>query len=339
MRGVLGKSLFLSLLFVMGLPVSGIAENHSNADAKKDTPALIEPADEKEDAPTPAEPVPSRFGEHPVDEAYGAFQRGLYLTARNLAKPRAEDGDPAAQALLAEIYARGLGVPRDVETAAFWYEKAAEQGVPEAQFQFALLLLKRSSKGEAEYEQATALMKTAADSGNAQAQFNYAQLLLAQQPGSSGQVNAFEYFKAAAEKDIADAQYALSQYYLSGNGNVVPDVKEARRWLEKAASQNFDTAQFELGNMLLSGVGGSRDLESGFGLIKGAAISGNVSAQIAVAKLYWGGIGVEPDSVEAAAWLILARRAGLNDAVLEDFWEGLSAETQQAALIRANRLR
>ena len=39
------------------------------------------------------EPVPSRFGDRPVDEAYGAFQRGYYVTARNLAMPRAEAGD------------------------------------------------------------------------------------------------------------------------------------------------------------------------------------------------------------------------------------------------------
>ena len=320
------RLLYLCLLIAMGISASAQAENHGSQDKMEEERVL-------------SEPVPSRFGEKQIDEAYGAFQRGLYITARNLALPRANSGDAAAQALLAEIYARGLGVARDVETAAFWYEKAAEQGVPEAQFQYALLLLKRSPKNSTEYELAVELMKTAADGGNGQAQFNYAQLILAKRPGSVGQSDAFDYFKAAAENDIADAQYALSQYYLAGTGNVIVNVDGARRWLEKAAAQNFDTAQFELGNMMLNGIGGPRDFKGGFGLIKGAAIAGNVTAQIAVAKLYWGGIGVEPDSVEAAAWLILARRAGLNDVVLEDFWEGLSAETQQAALKRANRLR
>ena len=122
---------------------------------------IVEASDDN-DAEQIAEPVPSRFGEAPIDEAYGAFQRGLYLTARNLAMPRAEDGDAAAQALLAEIYSRGLGVGRDVEMAAFWYEKAAEQGVPEAQFQFALFLLQSSEKESDEYKRATELMKEAA---------------------------------------------------------------------------------------------------------------------------------------------------------------------------------
>ena len=55
--------------------------------------------------------------------------------------PRAEAGDPAAQTLVAEILSRGLGVARNEAEAAKWYQLAAEQGVPEAQFQYALLLL------------------------------------------------------------------------------------------------------------------------------------------------------------------------------------------------------
>ena len=40
----------------------------------------------------------------PPDEAFGAFQRGYYLTALSLALPRAEKGDGAAQTLIGEIY-------------------------------------------------------------------------------------------------------------------------------------------------------------------------------------------------------------------------------------------
>ena len=84
---------------------------------------------------------PERFGAPHTDAAYGAFQRGLYMTALNLALPRAEAGDPAAQTLAAEILSRGLGTKKNEAEAAKWYQRAAEQGVPEAQFQYALLLL------------------------------------------------------------------------------------------------------------------------------------------------------------------------------------------------------
>jgi TPR repeat protein len=73
---------------------------------------------------------PNRFGGKHSDEAYGAFQRGLYKTAYNLGITRAEAGDAAAQTLVAEILSRGLGVARNDSEAAKWYERAAEQGIP-----------------------------------------------------------------------------------------------------------------------------------------------------------------------------------------------------------------
>jgi uncharacterized protein len=283
----------------------------------------------------PATPAPSRFGAPDPDPAYGAFQRGLFLTARNLALPRAEDGDAAAQTLLAEIYARGLGVAVDFDEARKWYAQAARQGVPEAQLQMALTLLSEDEGSE----EARSLMKAAADAGHGKAMFNHAQLLLSDRPGASGQRAAFDYFRRAAEAGIADAQYAMAQYYVQGTPPVFFDDAEARTWLEKAARQGFDSAQRELGLMLLEGTGGPRDREAGYLWTARAAHSGNVAAQAQIAKLLWTGIGVAPDDTQAAAWYVLARRAGLRDPVLEDFWLGLSPQTQQEAIGRANRLR
>ena len=51
--------------------------------------------------------------------AYAAFQRGFFLTAFGLATHRVEDkGDAKAMTLLGEIYAGGLGVPRNDGKAA-----------------------------------------------------------------------------------------------------------------------------------------------------------------------------------------------------------------------------
>lgn len=279
-----------------------------------------------------------RFGARPPDEAYGAFQRGLYKTALELALPRANAGDSAAQTLVAEILARGLGVKRDPAAAAKWYERAAEQGVPEAQFQYALLLIDgkyvpRDKKG------AYALMQAAAEAGNALAQFNFAQLQIDQDPGPKGLELAYPYYLRAAEAKLPDAEYALSQLIAHGVGGRKPDDVEARKWLFRAAQQNFDTAQLDLGTWLISGRGGKRDFKAGFAWLKRAAEGGNVAAQNRVAKLYMQGIGTEPDSIFAAAWYILARRAGLSDPVMDDFMNGLTDEEIKTALGRANRLR
>ena len=280
---------------------------------------------------------PDRFGAKQPDAAYGAFQRGLYKTAYNLAMERAKNGDPAAETLVAEILSRGLGVPLNPAEAAKWYALAAEQGVPEAQFQYALMLLdgryvKKDEKG------AFALMQASAEAGNRLAQFNFAQLLVQQDPGDAGLAKAAVYYERAAATGLADAQYAMAQLYANGAGGKPHDDAQARMLLAQAARQNYDTAQIDLATWMIEGRGGGRDLKSGFAWMKRAAQGGNVAAQNRLAKLYMGGIGTDPDLILAGAWYIVARRAGLIDPRMDDFLQGLDDDQTKQALQKANRL-
>lgn len=312
------------------------------SDAKTDKPiekTLPQPATTVEPPPLPSAEIinPERFGAKPADAAYGAFQRGLYRTAYNLALPRAQSGDPAAATLLAEITSRGLGVPLNFPEAAKWYAQAAERGVPEAQFQYALMLIegryvKKDEKG------AFALMQAAAEAGNRLAQFNFAQLLVQQDTGDDGLAKAVPYYERAAATGLADAQYAMAQIFANGVGGKKQDDARARRLLEQAARQNYDTAQLDLAQWMVDGRGGKRDLAGGFGWMKRAADGGNVAARNRLAKFYMAGIGVDPDSNLAAAWYIVARRAGLIDQDMEDFLRGLTTEEIKKALQQANRL-
>lgn len=286
----------------------------------------------------PTQIDPSRFGEKAADPAFGAFQRGLYITALNLALPRANEGDTAAMTLVAEIYARGLAVPRNPAEATKWYAKAAEAGVPEAQFQYSLILLD-GKWAPVDKERARTLMQSAADAGNRLAQFNLAQMIVDREPGPSGIRKAGVYYGKAAEAGLADAQYAMAQIRANGSDGDPPNDVAAREWLVKAAKQNFDTAEVDLGTWLVEGRGGPRDLKAGFGWIKRAAVGGNVAAQNRLAKLYVGGLGVDPDGIEGAAWYIIARRAGLADPYMDDFMDGLTDEEQKKAIERANKLR
>lgn len=319
------RILFLSLLLAAG-PALAVEDQ-----------APPEPAAPQADAGQ-AGVDQERFGGPNADAAYGAFQRGLYLTALNLAKPRAEAGDAAAQTLVAEILSRGLGVKRDEAAAAKWYQLAAEQGVPEAQFQYALMLIDgRYVKKDT--QAAYALMQAAAEAGNRLAMFNFAQLILQRDATAAGMTRAVSYYQRAADGGLADAQYAMSQVVANGAGGKKQDDVEARRWLLLAARQNYDTAQLDLATWLIDGRGGPRDLKAGFGWMKRAAEGGNVAAQNRLAKLYMGGIGTEPDATEAAAWYFLARRRGLVDPEMQDFLNGKTDEELKAALERANRLR
>ncbi|MDF1607915.1 tetratricopeptide repeat protein [Hoeflea sp. YIM 152468] len=290
-------------------------------------------------APVVASEDASKDAASPVDatvRAFGAFQRGYYLTAMELALPRAQLGDSAAQTLLAELFAAGLGVPRNMDDAAFWYGQAAERGDPSAQFKFGVMLLE-GKHVPADRARAEELMKKAADAGNAFAQFNHAQILVSKKPGDTGIFEALPYFERSAEQGIADAQYALAQIYSNTTG--IPDEKRARArdLMQKAAQAGYDTAQLDYAIWLIDGIGGPKDYENGFRWMQVAAIGGNVVAQNRMAVLHINAIGTSGDPVEAGKWYILSRRAGYNDRSLDDFYQGLTEDEQKQAIEAANK--
>lgn len=284
--------------------------------------------------PAPAE----KSYDGPVDDAYGAYQRGLYVTAMSKALERAEKGDAAAQTLVAEMMTKGLGIARDARSAAFWYGQAAERGDPAAMFQYALLLM-QGRVVKVDKAKADDYMRRAAEAGNAAAQFNWGQILISENPGDKGLELALPFYEKSAAQGVADAQYAVAQLYMSLK-QVAPEKRErARQWMERAAKAGFDTAQLDMGIWYVNGIGGDRDYDRGFEWLRIAATRGNVAAQNKLAYLYINALGTRPNPVEAAKWYVLSRRAGLQDAGLEDFYLGINDDQQKQAIDAANRFR
>lgn len=298
-------------------------------------------------AAEPAKPMPkaaetpqnNRFGTRPDDAAFGAYQRGLYLTALKLALPEAEKGDLASQMLVAEINARGLGIVKNVAEATRWYSAAAEQGDPEAQLQTALIMLgeKPLDRTNSNRDEALLFLQASADAGNAFAAFNLAQIIIGDNPGDEAFRKAVPLFQVAAKANISGAHYALSQFYLNGTGGLNLDGTKAEFHLKRAAELGLDTAQLDFGTALVDGILGEKDYKTGYLWIRRAAESGNLLAATRLAKLYIFGLGVEPNPVSAASWYIRAKRSGLTDIDLDDFMEGLTDEERSAALIEANK--
>ena len=295
--------------------------------------------------PTPQDTIDGnvdldRFGDRPVDEAYGAFQRGLYLTALRLALPRAEGGDVAAQMLAAEIHARGLGVPVDIAEASRWYLAAAESGNAEAQLQAALILLGNDAadRDNPNRAEALALLDAAAEQNNAPAAFNLAQLLVDERRDFETLQRVARLYRIAAEGGIADAQFALALFYATGQGGLQRDDVIARDWLKKASDKGMLDAVVEYASWLVEGIGGDRDFDTAFTLMRGAAERGDVQAMARLSRLYRYALGTEPDPVTAAAWYLVAKRNGLVDAELDVFLDGLTDDERRRALEQANAI-
>ncbi len=63
---------------------------------------------------------------------YVSLDRSNYATALKVWLPLAEQGDPAAQTYVGEIFEKGLGVAPDYGVAATWYRRAADRGYSRA---------------------------------------------------------------------------------------------------------------------------------------------------------------------------------------------------------------
>jgi TPR repeat protein len=113
---------------------------------------------------------------------------------------------------------------------------------------------------------------------------------------------AISEFTVAAEAGDARAQYSLGEMLLRGLGTTRDETKAAG-YLGRAAAQNYAQAQWRLGQLYFQGRGVPRDEAKGADLVRRAADSGLASAQHAMGQLVAEGRGGLPkDPATAAQW-------------------------------------
>jgi hypothetical protein len=94
------------------------------------------------------------------------------------------------------------------------------------------------------------------------------------------------------------------KYYADGLGSP-QDFVEAVKWYRKAAERNHAAAQYKLGFCHYHGYGASKDSVEAmkwFRKVADQAERGNASAQYYLGRSYWYGYGVPKDKMEAARW-------------------------------------
>lgn len=144
-----------------------------------------------------------------LQDAAAAIYRKDYPTAVRLLEPLARGGNALAQARLATMYYHGHGVRESDAQAQLWFERAAHQGLAEAQFNL----------------------------GNM-----YAYGLVALPEDQDPQRLAAQWYFEAARQGHAEAQYSLGILFLTGSG-VAQSAHEARKWIGKAAASGHADAR------------------------------------------------------------------------------------------------
>jgi TPR repeat protein len=177
-------------------------------------------------------------------------------------------GDTAAMYKLGMVLLSGsLGQPKNTREAVGWLKRAAEQADeenPHALHDLGLLHEQPNSNAVIHDEAyAKDLFTKAAQLGFVASQYKlgfcyeYGLLGCAIDPKRS-----IAWYTKAAEKGDAEAELALSGWYLTGSEGVLPQSDaEAYLWARRAANKGLSKAEFAVGYYAEQGIGVKQDIE------------------------------------------------------------------------------
>jgi hypothetical protein len=198
----------------------------------------------------------------------------------------------------------GPGGP-EVPEALEWYRRAAEQG--HAGALCAIGLAHRNGHGlPRDPDAAARYFQAAADRGHAPGRWNLALMIAA---GSEAMPRDLPAAMAAC-REAADAGFVPAQATMGVLCAAVGRPDEAVHWWRQAAERGDAEAQFNLAQALATGRGAPADAKAAFDWFLRAAESGLVVAQARLGILYATGEGVAADPIEAHKWFFVARLAG-----------------------------
>jgi len=163
------------------------------------------------------------------------------------------------QTMIGESYQYGEGVPKDMEKAAYWYQKAAEQGYANAQNNLGILYENGDGVPQ-DWKKATYWWAKAAEQGHVLAQCNLGNCYDDGNGVPQDNQKAAYWWTKAAEQGNAPAQCNLGVCYSKGKG-VPQDKEKAKYWYTKAANQGHEGAKNNLS--VLSSGGSSGGIGTG----------------------------------------------------------------------------
>jgi TPR repeat protein len=179
-----------------------------------------------------------------------------------------------------------------------------------------------------------------AHGGDARAQFNLAGLYYnGVDVAGPDYGRAAEWYRRAAEQDHDGAQFNLGLMHQTGRG-VAADPARAAEWYARAAARGHARAQYHLAALYQKGLGGTPDLVEAARWYARAAEQGYVAAQVQLALMYDDGHGVARDLVQAYKWYTLAaeRLSGPQRQDVTTLLDAIRPRLSSAELTRAQGL-
>ena len=160
-----------------------------------------------------------------------------------------------------------------------------------------------------DYANAVRWYRGAADRGYAEAQFNLGICYANGYGVAKNDTTASAWYRKAAEQGHVDSQHNLAVRYENGRG-LPKDYDQAVYWYRKAAEQGSLKSMTGLGYCYSHGQGVTKDLEEAIRWYRKAAEQGHATAQFNLAVQYANGSGVPKDDEQADYWYRKAAQQG-----------------------------
>jgi len=188
-----------------------------------------------------------------------AYDQKIFSLEETLKRPRpdivarvqkrASSGDAEAQAELGQIYANAEYVARDYDLAEHWLRLAAEQGLPKAQYELAVLLPVIPSRQNRDNSESIFWLNSAVLKGYPKAYGELGSIYESGRGVPPDQAHALQLYREGAKQNDAASHYHLGEMYLSGelvqhderialnyfNAAVAIDPADGSSWEEIAA--------------------------------------------------------------------------------------------------------
>lgn len=209
------------------------------------------------------------------EDGASAYNRGDFATAKRLWLPLAERGDAKAQTGLSLLYFLGQGVAMNLAAAIDWSSKAANQGLPSAQFLLGQIYQHPWNPAIRDLSSAFKWYSKAAAQGYADAE---------------DELGGMYEFGLGVPRDYAQAEkwFAKANDFLAiatMYDDVALNRPLAAKWYSKLADKGDRYARFRLGEMYRDGEGVSKDYVAAHMWFSLAAASGYPSASAALDEL------------------------------------------------------
>ena len=234
---------------------------------------------------------------------------------------KAQAGDKFAQHELGLRYIVGRGVERDTAKAAYWFQKASEQGLTASTFNLAILAFHGWGTPWNPFE-SYRLVKECADAEMPEAEFFLGEMLTEDLTVPRDWQKAYDWVKKSADADYEPAKKALPEFA----AHLRAETQRLNEAPLPIVADVLDTAKGESNPRLLKDVfhgadelrrslGISKMIEDssgvdsvGLDVVRRAARYGSPEALMVLGRCYERGIEVKLDSVEAAAYYVRALR-------------------------------